>query len=385
MHQRWNYIAPAFQRGKSILKVYPFKRLPRRAVKWFSIAIAVVAVVPVLRLSTRRVPAPAARVEPARSLRFTLVAKGDRISLDWDREAQVIQDAQCGVLWIADGSIHRRVILDASQLRTGKLFYWPVNKDVSFEITTPGRKSGDAVCGDNATPLLQPAEDPTRPAQQADRTASHKRLNTIQKARESIESPQSEDASGNDNGRIESSSVPTFAIEEESPLIPTFPVHHISFPVVSEQPMLSTAISPVPPVAPEPYSTVTVEAVPESRLSRIVGKMPLLRRLHRTTGFLPPRPVRETAPPVPTELRQTLKSEVPLDVRAYVNESGKVTYAELLSQYNEADRDLASFAVFDARHWEFMPAQVGGRSVPAQVILHYRFGNPLLAMARDPR
>jgi hypothetical protein len=382
MLQRWNYIASAFQRGKSILKVYPFARLSRRAVKWFSVTIAVVVVVPVLLLSTRRVPAPAARVEPARTLRFTLVAEGDRLGLDWDREAPAIQDAQCGVLWIADGSIHRRVILDASQLRAGKLFYWPVNKDVSFEITTPGRKSGDAVCGNNATPLLQPAEDPTRPPQQADRTASHKRLNKIQKARESIESPESEDASGNDNARIESSSVPTFVIEE-SPLIPTFPVHHISFPVVSEQPMLSTAISPVPQVALEPYSTVTVEAVPESRLGRIVGKMPLWRRLHRTTEFLPPRPVRETAPAVPAELRQTLKSEVPLDVRAYVDKSGKVTYAELLSDYNKVDSSLASIAVFDARRWEFIPAQLGAHTVPGQVILHYRFGNPLLAVSRD--
>jgi hypothetical protein len=385
MHQRWNHIASAFQRRKSILKVYPFKRLPRRAVKWFSITIAVVAVVPVLLLSTRRVPAPATRVEPARSLRFTLVAEGERLSLDWDREAPAIQDAQCGVVWIADGSIHRRVILDASQLRSGKLFYWPVNRDVSFEITTTGRKSGDAVCGNNATPLLQPAEVPTRPEQQAGRTASHRRLNTTRRERESIESPQSEDASGNDDARIQSSGVPTFAIEEESQLIPTFPVHHISFPVLSEQPMLSTAISPVSQVAPELYSTVTVEAVPESRLDRIVGKIPLLRRLHRTTEFLPPRPVRETAPAVPAELRQTLKSEVPLDVRAYVDKSGKVTYAELLSGYNKVDSSLASIAVFDARRWEFIPAHLGAHTVPAQVILHYRFGNPLLAVSRDQR
>jgi hypothetical protein len=41
--------------------------------------------------------------------------------------------------------------------------------------------------------------------------------------------------------------------------------------------------------------------------------------------------------------------------------------------------------VFDARRWEFIPAQRVGHIVPAQVILHYRFGNPLLAIADDPR
>jgi hypothetical protein len=288
-------------------------------------------------------------------------------------------------LWIADGSIHRRLILDANQLRAGKLIYWPISKDVSFEITTSGG-SGETVCGNNATPLLEPAEDPTRPAQQAHRTASRKRLNAVHDdQRQSVESSQWEDASGDNNVRIESSSVPAFTVQGEPQLDATSPVLDVYRSAVNEQPILATAISPVSWVAPGPYSTVTVEAVTESRLSHILGTIPLLRRLHRTTEFSPPRPVRETPPTVPVELRQALKSEVPLDVRAYVDKSGKVNYAELLSDYNEAERDLASFAVFDARRWEFIPAQLGGQLVPGQVILHYRFGNPLLAVSRDQR
>src|SRR5258707_10979559 len=38
-----------------------------------------------------------------------------------------------------DGGIHRRLILDANQLRSGKLFYWPVNK-----AQEPVRASGEA-------------------------------------------------------------------------------------------------------------------------------------------------------------------------------------------------------------------------------------------------
>ena len=70
-------------------------------------------------------------------------------------------------------------------------------------------------------------------------------------------------------------------------------------------------------------------------------------------------------------------------MRAYITGSGKVTYAEMLSKVTEANRGLASLAVFDARHWEFMPAQLGAQMVPGQVILHYRFGNPLLAISRE--
>ncbi len=363
------------------------------AVKWFSIAMAVVAVVPVLLLSTRRAPAPAAastRAEPVRSIALTLTGEGGRLSLGWDREAPAIQAGQCGILWIADGGIHRRLILDASQLRAGKLFYWPVNKDVSFEIKIAegNDRSGETVCGNNAAALLEPAERPAGREQRAQRTASRNRLNKVHIAqRQSIESNRSEDVSGRGNARIESSQVPAFtpafSIEGESQLAATLPVHAIQPQAVSEKQILSTANGPAP--TPEPYTTVTVEAVPESRLGRIAGKIPLLRRLRRPAEFLPPRPVRETIPAVPAELGRTLKGEVPVDVRAYINESGKVSYAEMLSKVTEANRRLASLAVFDARRWEFMPAQLGTQMVAGQVILHYRFGNPLLAVSRDQR
>jgi hypothetical protein len=39
--------------------------------------------------------------------------------------------------------------------------------------------------------------------------------------------------------------------------------------------------------------------------------------------------------------------------------------------------------VFDARHWEFKPARSGRRIVPGRAMLHYRFGNPLLAISRE--
>jgi hypothetical protein len=116
-----------------------------------------------------------------------------------------------------------------------------------------------------------------------------------------------------------------------------------------------------------------------------MDKMPLLRRLRRTADFVPPRPVQETTPTVPEELLRTLRTEVPLDVRVYINKSGKVEYAELLSDVTAENRDFASLAVFNARHWEFKPAQSETRLVPGRAMLHYRFGNPLLAISRDQK
>jgi len=154
--------------------------------------------------------------------------------------------------------------------------------------------------------------------------------------------------------------------------------------VVQEQSLAAPTI-PVAKAAVEPFSTVTFEAVTESHLGGVMDKMPLLRRLRRTADFVPPRPVQETTPTVPEELLRTLRTEVPLDVRVYINKSGKVEYAELLSDVTAENRDFASLAVFNARHWEFKPAQSETRVVPGRAMLHYRFGNPLLAISRDQK
>jgi hypothetical protein len=115
----------------------------------------------------------------------------------------------------------------------------------------------------------------------------------------------------------------------------------------------------------------------------VMGRVPLLRRLRREPDFVPPRPLHETLPTVPEKLLHTFRTEVPLDVRVYINESGIVDYAELLSDITTANRDFATLAVFNARRWKFEPARSEARLVPGRALLHYRFSNPLLAISRD--
>ena len=90
----------------------------------------------------------------------------------------------------------------------------------------------------------------------------------------------------------------------------------------------------------------------------------LAANLRRPPDFLPPRPIRETAAAVPPELGRTLRGEAPLDVRAYVDESGNMTYAQMMmSNVTEAHRRLPGLAVFDARRWALMPSQLGKQRV----------------------
>jgi hypothetical protein len=115
---------------------------------------------------------------------------------------------------------------------------------------------------------------------------------------------------------------------------------------------------------------VTLEAERKSPAHGLIGRIPpLLRRLHPAPEVEPPKALHESTPIVDDRLRSSLKVEVPLDVRVYVNRSGKVEYAELISDITEGNRDLATLAVFDARHWEFTPARSGTRVVPGQAVL----------------
>jgi CheY-like chemotaxis protein len=357
----------------------------RAALKWSSVTIAMAAVVLILLLSTRRPSVPAlTRIGPAQSFSLTLTGEGDRLRLSWNGAAPAIQHGRCGVLWIADGSIQRRIILDVSQMRAGSLSYSPNTNDVSVRLnmceTNDSLVGPDAI--NNSISVVQPAKGPVRPMQQAETANLRNGHNTAYMARrQGIRFRQPERVSYNANP-VSSGSRPALVSPRERPESPPFATSPVQS--VVEKQILVAATSPVSKSSPEPFSTVTIETNTESHARGLMGKIPpLLRRLHPRPEFEPPTPVHESTPVVDDHLRRSLKSEVPLDVRVYINRSGKVDYAELLSDITGGNRDLATLAVFDARHWEFTPARLGTRIVPGRAILHYRFGNPVLAISRD--
>jgi hypothetical protein len=119
--------------------------------------------------------------------------------------------------------------------------------------------------------------------------------------------------------------------------------------------------------------TVNAEPVPANRFTRFVGKVPLLRRLKQPREYVPPKPIHEVRPVLSTHEQQSLTESVPLDVKVYVAESGKVEYAEPLREITQRQRPLAAAAVYAARRWTFTPARTGEQKIPGEVILHFRF------------
>jgi hypothetical protein len=103
-----------------------------------------------------------------------------------------------------------------------------------------------------------------------------------------------------------------------------------------------------------------------------VGRsIPLIGKLIRRADFVPPAPLRNPGLTIPPH--RNLARDVKINVKVYVNPSGKVDYSEVLSKVPETDRDLAVLAMFSARRWEFVPARSVDGTVPG-MIRHYEFG-----------
>lgn len=78
------------------------------------------------------------RVPAGRDLGLRVGSQGDRLVLTWNRQSSPLLYAARGVLMIQDGSQHREVLLDASQLGDGSVSYKPISNDVSFRLEVRG-------------------------------------------------------------------------------------------------------------------------------------------------------------------------------------------------------------------------------------------------------
>lgn len=149
----------------------------------------------------------------------------------------------------------------------------------------------------------------------------------------------------------------------ESGALPDLPA--VAPPVASSLPQLVSAGSAPPPrvaVPPSVEEARSPVSVAVDAMSRVRG-----------AKFVPPTAIRESRPQVPAALRQRLTRDVLINVRVYVDRTGKVEFAELLSDGTGENRELAALAVFASRRWQFAPATRDGKPEPAQAVLRFRF------------
>jgi TonB family protein len=119
--------------------------------------------------------------------------------------------------------------------------------------------------------------------------------------------------------------------------------------------------------------TATFEPARPALVRRVLGRVPGLRRIHQSPaaseGYVAPRPAREISLVLPPDAGAAL-TQGAMDLKATVDESGRVTRVELLFPKNE---ELVRLAAYAARTWPFVPAKLNDKAVPGEVTLHFTF------------
>jgi hypothetical protein len=315
---------------------------------------------------------------PSQSLALNVTATGDNLRLSWGRQS--LRQATHGVLWIQDGQDEHKVELDSKQLDEGSVSYWPKSTDVNFrlELTSPSGKvteSVRAIGGPSLKPAAIPAAPAPAPALAAEkRPAPAKREPAIRAAVEPPAFRPSPVGSASRRGSREftaPSPEPAKPIVARAALPDPPAIQPPGAPTLDRGKEFLKTIAPASDAGARAGadSTLRVDAEPVPHLGR---NIPLIGKRSPRSDYVPPVPAAKSA--ALSLPHREVAREVNIDVKVYVNSSGKVDYAELLSNVPKADSDLAALVVFSARRWEFVPAREGNEAVPGEVILHYQFG-----------
>jgi hypothetical protein len=148
----------------------------------------------------------------------------------------------------------------------------------------------------------------------------------------------------------------------------------LPLPPEIKEPSASTAANRVFERAPCCIATATYEPAKLSRLQRVIGKVPGLRKFEPYTGggegFVPPQALHQITFVLPAGASPLLMERKRMNLKASVDQNGNVTRVELLSL---PDEDLLTLAAYAARQWQFLPARRNNKVVASEIILHFRF------------
>ena len=357
--RRWNWAIAAAAlvlgalAGAAVYKLVPHASSPRTAA------------IPATTAPSVSRPAEAAKPATEPHVALEVQRHGRALRLMWDRNSPVVRSATHGMLYIIDGSHNSQLDLDQHELGSGLVSYWPETQDVNFrlEVFSPTQSSDDSIRVVGGTPSS--AKTPAAAAssdsepEPASQTAATK----------PVPPPQTQ-APGSQAGadrQAEPDARPSPFQPAPKPAAAPAPVQPIAAVVNNNN---------IERAAPEAQPEVAVRAEPvtPSRLGAVIGKIPLLRRIHKERpAFVAPEPVRDPRPSLTAQERKALVRPVSVTVKAYLNDAGKVDYAELLSTSGGDARLFGTSAVYTARHWTFTPARVGDQKIKSEVLLHFRF------------
>ena len=341
---------------------------------WMVAAVAAALVLAASASMTLKAPKPllaAPDRKPPEYLHLTVERAGSALRLLWDQNSSTVHAAARAVLHIEDGNAQTDRDLGPSQLSAGSITYEPKSPDVTFRMdvySTPPNASGLVqVMNLPAQAVIprNPAVDPEykRAATPAPATPAPA---TPAPAQIPIAQAQVEIT------KVVNPVAPAASIAVASPIPP-------AAPSLVERAEAATVVRPSvaqPSTSQhDPSIAMVAEPVSDSRLVRVIGKVPLLRRLRKQEQTTAAVPLYQAQPTLRTLDMQGLFQPASVAVKVYVAESGAVKRAEIVEYGDPPNWSLANASLAAARKWTFHPARLDDMAVSSEVVLHFRF-NP---------
>jgi len=341
---------------------------------WMVAAVAAALVLAASASMTLKAPKPllaAPDRKPPEYLHLTVERAGSALRLLWDQNSSTVHAAARAVLHIEDGNAQTDRDLGPSQLSAGSITYEPKSPDVTFRMdvysTQPNASGLVQVMNLPAQAVIprNPAVDPEykRAATPAPATPAPA---TPAPAQIPIAQAQVEIT------KVVNPVAPAASIAVASPIPP-------AAPSLVERAEAATVVRPSvaqPSTSQhDPSIAMVAEPVSDSRLVRVIGKVPLLRRLRKQEQTTAAVPLYQAQPTLRTLDMQGLFQPASVAVKVYVAESGAVKRAEIVEYGDPPNWSLANASLAAARKWTFHPARLDDMAVSSEVVLHFRF-NP---------
>jgi TonB family protein len=362
-----------------------------RSLSWLSIVLALITlvlIVAVVRLSQNAgfftAPRPQTQTAPTSALDLQIGRKGGDLEITWSRSAAIVQSAQRGFLYIADGTQRTQVFLEEGHLKTGRVLYVPHSSDleVRLEVVTPDdrivRESLKVIVATGASPAagnaaLQPATATSeRPSREAATRAPAAAGDPKQSA--AVASQQaSSDSEPEDQPRKVFLAPPDRRSSQPAGTARIEPVPDAAIPVslnagpALPQPQISR---PAPPVAPPP-----VVEQPRTSSEAAQADTAAARPAVTAATYEPPVPLRKPALMIPPFVRNMMRGDVSVPVTVAIDENGKVTQARVTEQGASAASYLSRLAKSTAERWQFKPALRNGKATQSEFTIVFRIAH----------
>jgi hypothetical protein len=283
---------------------------------------------------------------------FQVESRRTDLRITWDQLAEPLKRARIGLLTISDGESKREVPLTAEQLHAGSVSYTPLTSqiDLRLEVFT---ETGERISEQALAIWVRSGAPPTSTARAAIPDTAQAPQQSPAPAPRIFVAPPLE-------SRIAQRALPALPapppISRES---------SARAPALLSGPQ-SAAIAPPPAAGPPPAAQAAVTEAVEPTASAPPARS-------EPAHFVAARPIRRTDPIVHQGIRRTLPADTQVSIRVRVDAAGNVAGVEPMGAQSGVLKVLTPFCISAAKLWRFQPATLGGKPVPSDHIVIFRF------------